>query len=166
VDCEDLAEALDALQADGIPSISGNPVKHIFVPALDVMYGEAVHMLRKLADVGIDVRVVDRMPRYAAENGMTMDTVLPTASLEEIRMTVSEDAVFPAPAAGGLVLRGQFEKDGKTIYMLVNKSRTDAVIGYQGNDGEIWNPSDGSICEVNKGSEITVPAMRALFVVS
>ena len=166
VDCEDLSEALATLESDGVPSISGNPVKHIFVPALDVIYGEAVRMLQKLADAGVDVRVVNRMPGYAAETGTALDTVLPTASLEDIRTTVSEDAVFPAPAAGGLVLRGKFEKDGKTIYMLVNKSRSDAVIGYQGKDGEIWNPADGSVSGVVCGTAITVPAMRALFVVS
>ena len=166
IDSEDIAEALASLEADGAPSVSGNPVKQIFVPALDVMYRGAAEGLRKLADAGVTVRVVDRMPRYAAETGDTMDPVLPAASLAEIRELVLDDAVFPAPAEGGLVLRGRFEKDGKNIHMLVNKSRTDAVIGYQGGDGELWDPRDGSVSTVSHGADITVPAMRAVFVVS
>ena len=46
-----------------------------------------------------------------------------------------------------------------------NAAGEDAVIGYHGENGEIWNPSDGSVCEVSHGTDITVPAMRALFVV-
>lgn len=165
IDSEDLAEAMATLKADGVPSISGNPVKQIFVPALDVMYAEAVSMLRKLADAGVEVRVMDRMPRYAAETGTALEPVLQAVSLGEIRKMVLGDEVFPAPAEGGLVLRGRFEKDGKTVHMLVNKSRSDAVIGYQGEDGEIWNPIDGSVCGVTHGAQVTIPAMRAVFVV-
>ncbi|MBQ8640906.1 MAG: hypothetical protein IJ480_01705 [Clostridia bacterium] len=164
VDTEDLREALDTLANTGTPSISGNPVRQIFVPALDVMYKEAALALQKLADAGVEVRVVNRMPRYAAETGQVLDLTLPAASLEEIRNMVLEDDVFPAPAEGGLVLRGRFEKDGKNLWMLVNKSRTDAVIGYHGKDGEIWNPADGSVTVVRKGADVTVPAMRAVFV--
>ena len=166
VDLEDLREAVDTLEQTGTASISGNPVKQIFIPALDVIYKEVILLLNKLAEAGVIVRVVNRMPRYAAETGEILDTQLPTASLEEIRNMVLEDTVFPVPATGGLVLRGKFEKDGKQIYMLVNKSRTDAVIGYHGADGEIWNPCDGSVTSVKQGEDITVPAMRALFVVS
>lgn len=166
VDTEDLREALETLEATGTAQISGNPVKKIFVPTLDVMYREAAEILHRLEDAGVEVRVVSRMPRYCAENGQSMDIKLPTASLEEIRLMVSADEVFPAPAAGGLVLRGRFEKDGKNIYMLVNKSRTDAVIGYHGASGEIWNPCDGTIIPVSGETDVTVPAMRAVFVVS
>ncbi|MBR4960451.1 MAG: hypothetical protein IKY52_06110 [Clostridia bacterium] len=166
VDTEDLREALDTLETTGTPSISGNPVKEIFVPALDVMYREAVLALQKLAEAGVTVRVMNRMPMYAAETGEPMNLTLPAATLEEIRSIVTADETFPVPAVGGLVLRGRFEKDGKTIWMLVNKSRSDAVIGYHGADGEIWNPSDGSVVSVRSGADITVPAMRAVFVVS
>ncbi|MBR5445968.1 MAG: hypothetical protein IKV57_07590 [Clostridia bacterium] len=166
VDTEDLREALDTLASTGTPTISGNPVKEIFVPALDVMYREAVLVLQKLAEAGVTVRVVNHMPRFAAETGEAMDLALPTAGLDEIRTMVMADEIFPVPAVGGLVLRGRFEKDGQTIWMLVNKSRNDAVIGYHGADGEIWNPADGSVVPVSAGADVTVPAMRAVFVVS
>jgi len=166
VDLEDLREALETLETTGTASISGNPVKHIFVPELDVMYREAADFMKKLSDAGVQVHVVNRMPQYCAEDGQKMEITFPAASLEEIRSMVSEDPVFPSPVQGGLVLRGRFEKDGKNLWMLANKSRTDAVIAYHGEDGEIWNPCDGSVLPVCSGADVTVPAMRALFILS
>ncbi len=165
-DLEDFMEALDMLAKTGVPTISGNPVKEIYVPALDVMYEEAAQALAKLSDAGVTVRVVDRMPRYAAETGESLNTTLPTAAIDEIRTMVTGDDTFPQPAVGGILLRGQFQRDDKTIHMLVNKSRADVTIAYAGSDGEIWNPADGSVTPLATGETITVPAMRALFVVS
>ncbi len=164
-DTEDFREALDTLEKTGIPTISGNPVKEIFVPALDVMYAEAVTALVKLEKAGVTVRVVNRMPRYAAETGGALTEALPTATIDEIRRMVTGDETFPEAAVGGVLLRGRFEKEGKTIHMLVNKARCDVAIRYAGGDGEIWNPCDGSVTSLASGTDIVVPAMRALFVV-
>ncbi len=69
-------------------------------------------------------------------------------------------------AEGGTVLRGRFvTTEGKTLYMLANKSRCDAKIAYSGTaDAEIWDPSDGTVKSLAAGADLTVPAMRALFV--
>ena len=63
------------------------------------------------------------------------------------------------------VLRAKFMRDGTIIRMLANKSRADAELTYNGESGaELWNPSDGSVTPVAPGETVTVPAMRAIFV--
>ncbi len=165
VDTEDLREALETLGNTGVASISGNPVKEIFVPALDVIYAEAVDALQKLAEAGVIVRVVNRMPRYAAETGEPLTNALPTAAIGDICQMVTGDEIFPEAAVGGILLRGRFERDGRSIHMMVNKSRCDVTIAYAGGAGEIWDPRDGSVTALAAGEAVTVPAMRALFVI-
>jgi hypothetical protein len=93
----------------------------------------------------------------------------PIRELPEILagLTDGDTSAFRGAADGGIVLRGRFvTKEGKTLYMLANKSRTDAVIPYAGTaDAEIWNPSDGTVKVLAAGEDLTVPAMRALFVI-
>jgi len=105
-------------------------------------------------------------PRYAAEDGMRLELQADFATVEEICALVSGEADFPEPAAGGILLRGRFEREGEVIRMLVNKERNAVTIRYCGPDGELWDPSDGSVSPVMSGTEITVPALRSIFVVS
>lgn len=165
-DGEDLDEALHTLSENGIPTISGNPVRVILVPTVDVLYQSSADALKKLMKAGVTVRVIDRLPVYAAETGEKLECDLPTATLNEILPLLPADAEFPERAQGGTVLRGKFEKDHQTIWMLVNKSRTDASLTYAGPDGELWNPIDGTVSPLSSGETIVIPAMRALFTVS
>ena len=166
IDLADLREARSTLRETGVASISGNPVEQIFVPSVFVMYREAMEILAGLADAGVTVRYVGKGPRYAAEDGERLCLQAEFAGVEEIASLVSGDADFPEPSVGGTVLRGRFVREDTVIRMLVNKERHAVTLRYCGPDGEIWNPSDGSVTPVMSGTEITVPALRSIFVVS
>jgi len=166
IDLEDLQEARRTLRETGCASVSGNAVKQVFVPSILVMYREAAEILAELAAAGVTVRYMGKGPRYAAEDGMRLELQADFATVEEICALVSGEADFPEPAAGGILLRGRFEREGEVIRMLVNKERNAVTIRYCGPDGELWDPSDGSVSPVMSGTEITVPALRSIFVVS
>ena len=136
------------------------------MPSVFVMYREAAEILAELAAAGVTVRYMGKGPRYAAEDGARLELQAEFATVEEVCALVSGDADFPEPAVGGVLLRGRFERDDEIIRMLVNKERHAVTIRYCGPDGEIWDPSDGSITPVTGGTEITVPALRSIFVVS
>ena len=167
IDGEDLDEAAETLANGGTASISGHAIKMILVPKLDVMKESSLARLAKLAEAGIRVKFMDRTPRYSAESGQLL--ALPTfdtATVSEMVADLYADGgVFNQKAEGGIVLRARFVRDDTVIHMLVNKSRTDAMLTYNGtSDAELWNPADGSVTPVKPGETVTIPAMRAVFV--
>lgn len=159
IDRDDLREAAEK------GTVSGNPIKRIFVPSMDVIYSESLQVLEKLAEQGVEVRFFVKSPAFAAEDGSALCTKLPVCDLEEVKALVQPDAVFPKPAENAIIHRAVYKREDKTVHFLVNRSRTDGKLLYNGADGEIWNPEDGSVTAVAHGETVTVPAMRALFIV-
>lgn len=167
IDGEDLDEAGETLANGGTASISGHAVKTILVPKLDVMKESSLARLAELTKAGIRVKFMERTPRYSAESGQPL--ALPafdTATVSEMVAELYADGgVFNEKAEGGIVLRARFVRDDTVIHMLVNKFRTDAALTYNGtSDAELWNPADGSVTPVKPGENVTIPAMRAVFV--
>ncbi len=160
IDRDDLREAAEK------GTISGNPIKRIFVPSMDVIYGESLSILEKLAENGVEVRFLDQAPTFAAEDGSALQTKLPVCDLEAVKALVQPDEIFPKAAENAIIHRAVFKRGGEVLYFLVNRSRTDGKLLYHGTDGEIWNPEDGSVTAVAHGEAVTVPAMRALFIVA
>ena len=149
--------------------ISGCPVKNLLLPGVDVMYGDAYAALETLSKAGVNVIFCGEKPRFDAQTGKGLaPNEAPVCSLHEILSTLDENDTnsFRGAADGGTVLRGKFTaNDGRTLYMLANKSRTDAALPYCGKaEAEIWDPSDGTVKALLPGAEVTVPAMRALFI--
>ena len=162
VDREDLAEAVDG----GKLTISGHTVKTILVPALDVISGESIRNLAALAQAGVQVCFADRMPSIDADTGKALEipSILHATPLTELLNECRSNDPF-GPAEEGVVLRGRFNDGERDIYMLCNRSRTDAVLPYYGNaKATIFDPRDGSESTIGFGQSVTVPAMRALFV--
>lgn len=171
IDLEDLQEAVRTGRETGTPVISGCEVKQILIPAMDVMYGASLETLKELAGMGVMVRFADQLPKYRAEDGDAVQDsdTLQCGSIEEIvaMLDAEEKDAFRAQAEGSIVVRGKFRlENGGILHMLCNRTRIDAQIAYLGkSDAECWNPEDGSITKLDVGEKLTIPAMRALFVV-
>ncbi len=166
IDTADLREAAKSLRETGKAMISGNEVKVVIVPAMDVMYGEAIGILKELAAAGVAVKFADNLPRIGAEDGKPTDTEgLAASSVEEILTFLDgvADHTFTVTNEA-TVLTAKFTRDGHAMYMLVNKSRMDAEVAYKGAAAEIFFPGDGSTADVTE-DKLTVPAMRAVFVI-
>ncbi|MBQ1954500.1 MAG: hypothetical protein II350_02045, partial [Clostridia bacterium] len=169
IDRNDILDAAQTAKETGVAMISGCKVKNLLLPGVDVMYGDAYDALKILSDAGVNVVFCREKPRFdALAGGALAENSAPVLELSEIisLLDTQNTDVFRKTADGATVLRGKFiTKEGKTLYMLANKSRTDAKLTYNGTtDAEIWNPSDGSVKAIAAGEKLTVPAMRALFV--
>lgn len=168
IDGEDLAEAVETFNQTGTAKISGHEVKNIFIPKLDVMKESSIEQLAKLTECGLNVKFIDRSPHYSAESGEPL--ALPMMfDISDVNAVIAdlygEGGVFNMKVDGATVLRARFMRDDTVIHMLCNKSRTDAALPYTGtSDAELWNPSDGSVTPVKPGETVTIPAMRAVFV--
>jgi hypothetical protein len=150
--------------------ISGCIVKNLLLPGVDVMYGDAYDALEILSRAGVNVIFFHEKPHIDALTGTALTASdYPIRELPDILAGLADGdtSAFRGAADGGIVLRGRFvTKEGKTLYLLANKSRTDAVVPYSGTaDAEIWDPSDGTVRSLAVGEALTVPAMRALFVI-
>lgn len=169
VDREDILSAARAAAETGAATISGCPVKNLLLPGVDVMYGDAYAALETLSKAGVNVIFCGEKPRFNALTGGNLaPNEVTVLSLPEIISALDETntGAFRGAAEGGTVLRGRFTaKDGRTLHMLANKSRTDAALAYRGRDNaEIWDPSDGTVKSLSPGETVRVPAMRALFI--
>ncbi|MBR5519119.1 MAG: hypothetical protein IKU55_00220 [Clostridia bacterium] len=169
VDRNDILAAAQAAVETGVATISGCPVRNLLLPGVEVMYGDAYDALKILSRSGVNVIFLNTTPRFDALTGDTLAAnIIPVLTLSEIIATLDAQNtdVFHGVADGGTVLRGKFTtKEGKRLYMLVNKSRTNASLAYHGTaDAEIWDPSNGTVRALSAGTTVTVPAMRTLFV--
>ncbi|MBR5869846.1 MAG: hypothetical protein IKZ09_02305 [Clostridia bacterium] len=169
IDRDDILDAARSAEETGTAMISGCAVKHLLLPGVDVMYGDAYDALEILSRAGVNVIFFHEKPHVDALTGTALAAnAAPVCEIPEILASLAADdtSAFRGTAAGATVLRGQFTtKEGKTLYMLVNKSRCEAALAYSGTaDAEIWDPSDGTVKALRVGESITVPAMRAVFV--
>lgn len=171
IDLEDLTEAVATGKKMGQPTISGCEVKQILIPAMDVIYDRSMKALEELTQMGVTVYFANQFPKYNAEYGEAIpeNGWMQCSSTENIVSILDEEATgaFCTQAEGGSLVRGKFRLDnGGTLHMLCNRTRIDALIPYLGKaDAECWNPEDGSITKLAIGEMLTIPAMRAMFVV-
>ena len=170
VDRDDILSAARAAEETGVAIISGCAVKNLLLPGVDVMYGDAFDALEILSRSGVNVIFLNGKPRFDALTGKALsENSAPVLSLPQIIASLNEQNTdaFRQTAEGGIVLRGKFTtKEGKKLHMLANKSRTEAKLPFLGaKEAEIWDPSDGTVKPLAVGGELTVPAMRAIFVI-
>ncbi|MGM9624234.1 MAG: hypothetical protein ACI3XM_00875 [Eubacteriales bacterium] len=169
-DRDDLLDAVRSLGETGVPVISGCGVKTVLVPTMDVMYGDSMQALASLAEAGVRVFFIGRYPRIDARGGSL--THPDNTACTDIASVVSyldenDDSTFSIPD-DGIVLKGRFRtEDGKTLYMLCSKSRSDTSVIYRGAaQAQIWDPEDGSVSALDVGAPVCVRALRALFVMT
>ena len=166
-DAEDITAAAEAAS----PSISGLAVRTVIVPAADLVDTKAMKALASLKEKGVEVLFMNRLPRFntvAGVNQAELNAPFQPVSLQDILKTLASHAdEFAISCTTATVLRGGYvTKDGKELQMLVNKSRSDGVVTCR-HPSKTWawlcSPSDGSVTRVELDKPLTVPAMRAVF---
>lgn len=171
-DRDDIVDAGASLN-NGKPMISGNEVKTVIVPAIDVMYDESVEALIKLAEAGVTVLFLDKLPRFG-----TNLTPGATATAKEHFTAVSADDIldhlngrgdaFTAKAEGATLIKARYFKDGQEMYFINNYTRgLNAEVKFDHTEKKtatVYNPVDGSITPINMGETYTIPSFRGVFV--
>lgn len=166
-DSEDIENALVSLQTKGFAEISGNKMKNIFIPAIDVISEQVLSALKTLENSGVKVIFADKKPDYSAENGSRIDFSATVSSVDEIiEYMYSIGGVFNQKTISTL-LRAKFNSDNGTLFMLVNPEKTPCSIDYNGHSpSKIYDPDNGLITDIFEGDTVCVPPMQAIFVLT
>ena len=162
------ADHEDIISAANSPKnlISGLEAKTIIVPGINIIRGSTLKALKKLASKGVTVKFVDVLPSFDAENGCEIICDFSAHSVENILNGLYENGGTFVQKNKNKIIRSRFSDDDKTVYMLVNMDREDGEIIFNSqSDGEVWLPDDGSTKFLKAGEKITVPALRAIFVI-
>ena len=146
-------------------------MRTVIVPAADLVDTKAMKALASLKEKGVEVLFMNRLPRFntvAGVNQAELNAPFQPVSLQDILKTLaSQTDEFAIACTTATVLRGGYvTKDGKELQLLVNKSRSDGVVTCR-HPSKTWawlcSPSDGSVKRVELDKPLTVPAMRAVF---
>ena len=170
IDKEDLMDAAASLSG-GLALISGNEVKTVIVPPLDVIYEETLEALLQLKDAGVNVVFVDRLPSRSAETGS--ETAAYTrhfapCGLDGVLGLLNEGARFVADAGGAMLIKARYTKNGHEMYFVDNNTRNAvfALLDHaEKKAATVYDPLDGSIYPVNMGERIKIASFRGVFVV-
>ena len=167
--------------------ISGCRVENIILPAMDIIYPETWEALVRLREAGVSIWFADKLPKYrvgekavfacydfreeSVLDAFTADgryfAAIPAEQI--VQKIEKQEKEFNVQAdASNSFLTAKFQKDGRKIYFVVNKTEEKQEAAWQcsGKEkAEIWNPADGSIMEVEAGKSVTIDACRGLFFV-
>ncbi len=169
-DKDDLLEAEKSIKK-GKPTISGNEVKTVIVPGVDVCHSESVRALKVLSDAGVKVLFVNKVPSFGTETSETkLDEYFEAVSVGTVIEHLKEtDNRFTVTAEGIVFHKARFTKDGKEMYLVYNNTRgKDAEVTFNHKEkltATIFNPVDGSITPIKMGERYTIPSFRGVFVV-
>ena len=172
-DRDDIVAAGESLK-EGKPMISGNEVKTVIVPALDVVYDETVEALIKLRDAGVTVLFLDKLPRFGTnlEPGATSKTNQTFKAVSDndiLAHLANSGEAFSATAEGATLIKARYFKDGQEMYFINNYTRgLNAEVKFDHKDKKsatVYNPVDGSITPINMGETYTIPSFRGVFVI-
>ncbi len=164
----DREDIVAAASCDGTPVISGNEVKLVIVPALDILHDDAFAALQALRNKGAEVLFLDKIPAFGT-------TVNQTPVREGFSPVDADTAVEKAVALLGLtvnteatVMKAKFVRDGKEIWMLENLEKEEASISLAHKDfaaATLCFPDSGDTRPINMGDSFTLPSFRSVFVI-
>ena len=172
-DRDDFVEAHKSLE-NGKPMISGNEVKVVIVPAMDVIYDETVEALEALKQSGVKVIFADKLP----STGATSDTDISKKTAESfaavgedeiLSLLLGESEDFIAKSDDAKIVKARFEKEGSEMHFVINNTRekyADITFNHsQKKHAKIYNPEDGSVTPLTMGESYRVAPFRGVFVV-
>lgn len=163
----DREDVVAAASCDGTPVISGNEVKLIIVPALDIMHDDAFAALQALKNKGVEVLFLQKVPQFGTTIGET--------AVREGFVPSDEDAAIAKACAlldltvnttAKTMMKARFMRDGKEISMLENLDKEAATISLahgQYNAATLYFPESGEILPVKMGEDFTLPSYRVVF---
>jgi len=163
------ADRDDLMEAGNSGSISGHRVDVFIVPALDVLYDESYEALEKLAENGVKVLFLDKIPNFG--------TILPTerpqrnafkpVTVEEILAEVDKaDHDLSVASDGNTILKARFIKEEKELWMLVNHERRPIKLKVRHEKylrATLYDTDTGAIHEISLNEEIHLGIFRSCF---
>jgi hypothetical protein len=164
-DENDFASAIER-SINGKYEISGNRIKNVFVPAIDVISKKSLDALLELEKAGVNVFFIDKKPVFS-DDGDKLEYAANIISVQQaIDFMYSLGGLFNQKSDSTL-LKAKFNTPDGILYMLVNPTFSDISIEYSKKDtAKIYNPATGSITKLEPDSDLTVPAMQAIFVLT
>ncbi len=187
-DAKDLELAVESM-ANGMPAISGNVVKTVILPAMDIIRSEVLESLKMLQSAGVEVLFVDQLPKHRTGEKIPFafydfreESLLDTRCREDeyfkahsaedvLRCLKAREEELELSVIGketGLtgLLKARFEKEDEIIYFLVNNTEEPAeVFWHIGGQRTVslWNPEDGTSRQIREGERFFIEGYRAVF---
>ena len=167
IDKDDLKEATETMK------ISGNEVKVIIVPSMDVMHEESYECLKKLKENGVKVLFLDKLPKYLAKvNGEILEKsdfeLFDDDKIIEYIKTMQNDFNVKCDE-DVMIVKGKFTKENLEIYFVDNNTRQkDAQVEFshaKKSFAKVYNPCDGTVETITMGEKYIIPSFRGVFVV-
>jgi hypothetical protein len=169
-DRDDIVDAAKSLKG-GTPIISGCEVKSIIIPALDIMYDEALSGLVELQNAGVTVMFLDKLPQYGTELDYRTAEYIPNFkpyTTDDIMEHLAyRGDPFTAESEGVMLIKGKFNKDGKELYFVDNNTRkaADVLLNHKEKCcATLYNPVNGEITPFKMGEKVCIPSFRGVFV--
>ena len=192
-DREDILEAIETLK-EGPAKISGIEVKCVILPRMDAIWKDTWEALKKLKNAGVQILLADQLPyvqlgeniefmlydfREESIRGpkLTSTEEFQAMSEEEILDVLSRQEQELSLWAEGnpMLLKARFVKERREFYFVVNNSEADAEIYWEWkchgegkeieSKAEVWNPSNGTVYIIEKGSSISLASYQGVFLV-
>lgn len=166
-DRDDLVAAADC----SIPTISGHRVERVIIPSVDVLYDESYQALRLLQEKGVKVCFLEKIPGFGSSEPVRktdrteFTPYAPEQILEEMKQ---QDDGLKLHCGDFTVLKARYAKGNRRLWMLNNINRCDVEVSAtltENQTAKVFNPDDGSILPYQNEKYITIPALRALFLV-
>ncbi len=169
-DREDMAEALETLKK-GTPAISGNEVKTVIVPGMDVIHSDTLDALEALQKAGVKVFFNGKYPAIGTDAGAdTLARCKQFALVSEAEIIAHLAALetrFTARTDDAVLIKSRYIKDGAELYFLCNNSRRDADVSLHHAEYEtatLYDPVDGTVRPISLDKTVNIPALRSAFV--
>jgi hypothetical protein len=148
----------------------------LVMPQLDFIPLAVAEKLQQFEAAGGKILWVDQVPRGAehSQNDSAVTNALQGAhvtAVEDVAGSIERsyspqfDLTF-TPGTGKLTV-GRFHKDGKQIYLLVNRTQTAISVGVAGGSdpAQLLDPSTGEIRTITLPAELPLAANRALMLI-
>ncbi len=185
-DAHDLELAAESIMR-GKPVISGNIVKTVILPTMDIIRIEVLESLKKLQYAGVQVLFVDQIPQY--HTGEKIPFAFYDFREESLLNTkCRENDYFVAHSVDYILhylenqkkelelsiigkktglLKARFEKEDEIIYFVVNNTPDCAEVCWHIEQQPIflWDPEDGVARKLRKEENFFIEAYRAVFLV-
>lgn len=186
-DREDLTEAVKSL-TNGKPQISGMVVKHVIVPAIDIIYESAWQALEALQSAGVTVWFMDKLPRYRAEQMSDFEHY--DFREEVVRKELRQQGAFEAKSETqvldglanerwefhvsaanqkpGMLLKAAYKNEEQLFYFVVNNTLAATSVNWewdQVEQVEIWDPMSGKIHTCASGQSVEIGPYQGVLIV-
>jgi hypothetical protein len=161
------ADREDVVSAAKTGEISGNTVKVLIVPALDMIADDAYEALKALSERGAKVLFLDKIPAFGTEIGRTQKRGhFKPCGIAEVFAALKENEPELRVLSDAMILKAKFLRGREEIWFAVNNTRADAAVRFthrKYSRGELWDPETGAVTPADLTGEFVIRAFRGIF---